>query len=263
MMWCTMNVHVHVHVMHHVMHYSRKGHLVVLVALGTNDAVLVNWGVDDGTLIQPDLRQVASRAHQAICVRRPTVWRSVPVVMLNHDATLEAAAAQALHPRTDGKARTGRADALDARFSSPHERLPLVWALKARVNQLRRLQDQAAVLRAPIPGARRSPHRRIWLHAPSEILWQPRDAPACVSIGRGSLLPHRASVRRALRLELVHTASTLSRRQDFHDQHLWRWAQLNALELLNCDPPVRRPGGWVRLPHLCCWFARQGELWRC
>ena len=68
-------------VMHYVMHYSRKGHLVVLVALGTNDSVLVKWGVDKSTIIQPDLvrlqlggleivlpaqRQVASRAHQAI-----------------------------------------------------------------------------------------------------------------------------------------------------------------------------------------------------
>ena len=71
-------------VMHYVMHYSRKGHFVVMVALGTNDTVLVNWGVDLSTLIQPDLvrlqlggletvlpaqRQVAHRAHQAICVR--------------------------------------------------------------------------------------------------------------------------------------------------------------------------------------------------
>ena len=149
-------------VMHYVMHYSRKGYLLVLVALGTNVTVLVNWGVNEDTLVQPDLvrhqlggletvlpaqRQVARRAHQAICARPPAVWRSIPVVMSNHDARLEAAVVRAHHPRTDGKARTGRVDALDAQFSSPCvrvQRLPLVWTLKARVNQLRRPQDQAA-----------------------------------------------------------------------------------------------------------------------
>ena len=40
------------------------------------------------------------------------------------------------------------------------------------------------------------------------------------------------------------------------------WAEVDqhdALELLNCDPPA----GPVRQPHFCCWFGRQGELWRC
>ena len=101
--------------------------------------------------------------------------------MFDHAATLKAAFERALHKRTDGKTRSGWVDALDAQFKSPSvlvQRFPLAWALKARVNQLRRPQRQTAPGREDL--AERSSYTRVWLHAPPEIIWQPRDAPACV-----------------------------------------------------------------------------------
>ena len=80
------------------MHYSREGYLLMLVAHGTNDAVIVEPGVGELTTpIQPDLvrhqlgelktvtpaeRQVRAEgnmacAHLPYGVMEPTVWRDV------------------------------------------------------------------------------------------------------------------------------------------------------------------------------------------
>ena len=85
--------------MQYVMHYSREGYLLMLVAHGTNDAVIVEPGVGELTTpIQPDLVRhqlgelknchscgatSARRAHQAIWraptyrVAEHTVWCDV------------------------------------------------------------------------------------------------------------------------------------------------------------------------------------------
>ena len=76
--------------MQYVRHYSREGYLLVLVAHGTNDAVIVEPGVGELTTpIQPDLvrhqlgelktvtpaeRQVRAEHIRQYGVRPPTVW---------------------------------------------------------------------------------------------------------------------------------------------------------------------------------------------
>ena len=76
--------------MQYAMHYSREGYLLVLVAHGTNDAVIVEPGLGELTTpIQPDLvrhqlgelktvtpaeRQVRTEHIRQYGVRPPTVW---------------------------------------------------------------------------------------------------------------------------------------------------------------------------------------------
>ena len=79
----------------------------------------------------------------------------------------------------------------------------------------------------------------------------------CDNKGTIVIQPHGPAIDRASYFELVQAAPQ-PRVVRPELKQFWRRAQHDALELLNCDPPA----GLDRLPHLCCWFARQGELWR-